>query len=810
MFCTQCGAQNAPEAKFCTTCGNPMAGNMPTDDMRQAKPAVPPVPLPNGGTMPVRVPLPTPAQPASASTQAPTPMQTQVFADPRIADESQDAAKLQGARSGAQAGAEATVPANRKFIIGGIVTAIVLIAAAIAGIVTYNLELWGGKSLPEVTVPASTSDSSQAVKADVVIKQLESKGLKAKQSPEFSGLKKGMFLGYDNAKASQRVKQGSTVTVRVSAGPGVPKDTVGKKAETVVKTFSDMGVPVHYKQVPVSESSSTKEGTVVSTSPTPGQGVTDESTGIYIGVATKSDDGLPSDIVGQDVETVQSSLEAKGYSVKIEQRLSSKQNVGKVSGADPGPGSKLSAGQTVTLYEGVDAKGAKPTFMQQLTDMDDKTELSGISDVAAGKWCNNAGDCITLGGDDSGTGSKYRSLSVVDGASIDQYAMSDYGLVSCDSLQQAFCGMSKHFLLEGDSGAFELFPRDALAGFWCGDEFVSTNGAGNYVSCKAGRLTRLDPDDWEDSDLSDAKVHMTNYFVVVPTGSDLNSLETNGFFDSDALAEAKKQKSVDTDRPFLLYRNPELYGDKATASYQAEIDQYLPSWRGDAVVKMKPAPSDETAYYLVEYTEPDWDSLDDADIKGASDTTPKSRKSGKANEKSAEKTATDMTPAEISTALSGGDFSPIAGEYCMKSGKACLTVDATGKVTSSGDLGWSLSPDDPTSTTVSMVGNDHGWNVPSDVGVELRGPDGDYRCGSERGFEACYNGSKVYPESDISKPANLVYVFKGADSEQVKTLAGGMPDTDYVQPDSSKPFIKLLYFHMNTSPSDTDVFYLVQ
>lgn len=48
------------------------------------------------------------------------------------------------------------------------------------------------------------------------------------------------------------MRPGSTVVVRESLGPGVPDGTVGRKAERVVKTFSDMGVPVHYKKVLVS------------------------------------------------------------------------------------------------------------------------------------------------------------------------------------------------------------------------------------------------------------------------------------------------------------------------------------------------------------------------------------------------------------------------------------------------------------------------------------------------------------------------------------------------------------------------------
>ncbi len=47
----------------------------------------------------------------------------------------------------------------------------------------------------------------------------------------------------------------------------------------------------------------------------------DGKKGIYIGVATKSDGGLPSDIVGQEISDVKSSLESKGYDVKVEKHF---------------------------------------------------------------------------------------------------------------------------------------------------------------------------------------------------------------------------------------------------------------------------------------------------------------------------------------------------------------------------------------------------------------------------------------------------------------------------------------------------------
>lgn len=82
----------------------------------------------------------------------------------------------------------------------------------------------------------------------------------------------------------------------------------------------------------------------------PGENLGDPA--ISVQKPAQGDDGLPADIVGRDVAGANVNLESRGYTVKTEKRLSSKKYVGKVSGSIPGSGSKLSDGQTVTLYEG--------------------------------------------------------------------------------------------------------------------------------------------------------------------------------------------------------------------------------------------------------------------------------------------------------------------------------------------------------------------------------------------------------------------------------------------------------------------------
>ena len=654
MFCTQCGSRNASEAKFCTSCGSPLAA-VPGDvtvaeapspqDLGQDGGAVPPVPLPGGGTLPA-------VRPVFQSESQPAPQPGPAGSGAPSGNEGNDAGACAKAL-------------NRNLVIGIAVAAVVLVAAVAAGIVTYSMELWGGRSLPDVTV-ASPKDSSRAADAKVVVRQLEGKGFKVKRVKEFSGLGKGKFLGYKGVDSGARVRPGSTVVVRESLGPGVPDGTVGRKAERVVKTFSDMGVPVHYKKVLVSDSSKTPEGSVVSTYPVQGQPVKDSKNGIYIGVAAKGDGGLPSDIVGQNVSDVKSELESKGYTVKVEKRLASKKNVGKVSGSEPGPGSQLEEGQTVTLYQGVDAEGAKQTYMQKYSGMD-SAELAGNSDVAAGQWCTKSGDCITLGHDDSysdgGT-----SLEVTEGGADTKYSMTGEMLVSCDAVQQAFCSSkSADYLLTGDSGSFELLPHKAFTAYWCGDEIV-LGGAPMSSYCSAGHVVEPEENGTHSSVESGGSYRMMDLFAVFPVGSDVKSVEDDGYFDASALAAAKKQKAVDTDRPFLMYRDVNQYKDseKEQSVTENSINPFLP-FNGhigsrSSITKMKPAPSDETAYYLVEDTQPDWDSLEDANIKGVS------AKSQKSNGKNASKNADTKKSDSQSDAATRSLMKSIAGKYGFASG----------------------------------------------------------------------------------------------------------------------------------------------
>lgn len=484
--------------------------------------------------------------------------------------------------------------------IAGAIAALLVIALAVAGAVTYHLEVWGGKTLPTAAEVAKAAGVDNAT-ADDVVKVLESKGFKVTKADEFSGKVKGAFLGYVNAEAGKRTES-SEVTVRESSGPGVPEDIVGKQASDVSATLADMGVTVKYKTVPVSTSSEHKNGEIVATSPAAGQALTEDDSTIFVGVAEQNDNAVPLDIVGQTPDDAKKTLEAKGVTVETEARLASKDRVGKVVGADK-LGDTIASGDTVKLYVGTDSTGVKEAYA-------DANGLSSKSMLATGKWCTTEGKCITLGA--SQTENDEQGLFALSGVSDQSTVTANGELISCDGVQQAICGTDgSHFLVTGDTGAFELMPYYSFSS-WCG---TTPSGYGAVLQeCVDGKFVDAGTSSGTTDDL---KYRMLDYFIVMPVGSKVDEVTKSGLFDSDALAAAEKQDAVDTSRPFLIYRDASQYDTKETAAKDGQQTPYVPGLydaSSSDYTKVKPAPSNETVYYLVESDLPNWAALADAKV----------------------------------------------------------------------------------------------------------------------------------------------------------------------------------------------------
>lgn len=690
MICKNCGADNDGGSRFCVHCGAPLTDVSAPAPQAAAGPI--PVPLPDN-TMTVLDHSPLPgSNDGSAYRQPGVPASSGVAGAPTAPGASQTGPTAPGALPQAVPGASgvpsapaapvapgaATPPSGtttatatlpnpsgkrgpNTLIIALVAVLLALIVAGVATFLTYRAEVWGGKSLPDpASIAASVTDKNakkaSVIKAKDVTEALKAKGLNAKTVPVFSGEDRGVFLGYEGTNPGARVKAGSTVIVQESAGPGVPKGTVGKDVNKVVNTFADMGVPIHYKKVVISSDSKTPEGQVSVTYPAPGVGLTDDEkdNGIYIGVASKGD-GIPVDILGSDKNKAVSDLESQGYSVDSEPHYSSEKYVGKISGSYPAPGSTLSSGQSVTLYYGID-KSSNMDVLSKTNSYDNIKMASIHASAMIGMYCKSevtdaAKDCITLEQSSMNpfgatSPEDYQYLQIkghepedkadvlgltnfsqdVSGAMLE--SDSEHGM-SADKLP-----MKNHLLLK-DWGMFELYAGMDLPN--CGSKVMSAS-IGEY--CVNGNYERASFDDGEMTPPAGAEngstgmtYDMKDFLVYFPAGSDAESLDDSGYFDAAELAKAKKQKAVDTSRPYILVRDKSLYSETSVSvNLGKDVDPFVPTNRSinnyqNKMEPMKPAPSDSTVYYLVEQNgDLDWDSLPDAEVKGTGD---KSKDSGK-------------------------------------------------------------------------------------------------------------------------------------------------------------------------------------
>ena len=525
-----------------------------------------------------------------------------------------------------------------KAIIAAIVAAVLVVAAGVTAGLTYHAELWGGKTLPDIAAASAnagkqTGKAKAAVTADSVVAQLKAKGITSAKRQEFSGAEKGAFLGYGNAKAGQRVRSGSSVVVCESAGPGVPSNVEHAKASTAVTILKTMGVPVHTKQIAVSSSSKLAGGTVVATYPLAGQAVTDATTGIYVGVAAKTDSktpAIPYDAIGTDINSVKDILAKAGVNVTAKPHFSSKKNVGKLVSSSPAPGTVLSSGESVTLYYGIGADKVQEATVEQSNAP--YFYASELNDTVTGTYCKSAvtdvaKDCITLAQDENG--SVYRVTAKDTGTSSDGHSndiltmcfpfadgnAGDIGTCSYggSQLPAGEGGMAKR-LIAKQWGAFDFGELGGSPS--CGTAMFSPYDEG----CNASKQVVQDS-----HDMSGATFDMRDFYAFFASGANLDAIEKSGYFDDSALAAAKKGSKPDTSRPFILARDASQYDTTSVPYNKAPVPSgqtlvqapFVPGvGEFSASVKFKPAPTDANAYYLVESGQPDWQSLPDCDANG--------------------------------------------------------------------------------------------------------------------------------------------------------------------------------------------------
>ncbi|WEV58990.1 PASTA domain-containing protein [Bifidobacterium sp. ESL0728] len=713
---------------------------------------------------------------------------------------------------------------KRLIIIIATIVVVALVAAG-AGFGTYKAQLWGGKTVPSpANLGIAKSSKTHEFTAADVEASLHKRGFKTVNTPTFSGKPKGTFLKYRSIDPNKRYSTGKDrITIISSNGPGVPKGTKGQSVKKVVKTLADMNVPVHYHEVVVTDQK-TPADTVVASYPTDGQAVSDTKTGINIGVA-KQAKGVGYDIVGQDKDQAKQQYASAGFKVTLKPRFSSKARVGKIVDSNPKPGTEADGGD-LTLYYGIDASGFKDAVSQENVNPEDNgidfdgTTVVGDAAPVDGHYCTNSGKCIDFIHDPK-MGDKPSVYSSED-VSTSKTNTFEKNLLFCGAIQQAYCSSSMETgtkpLYEKGSGAFELAPYDASTGFTCGNTFIEGDAGSGCVNGK--QPSEFIP--YATEHMSGAHYDMGPLYVYFPVGSDVSKVVNSNYFDKDAVTKAEKQKKIDTSRPFFIRRDKSLY-DKTSLDVTSTMttpNPFLPTFGtmdDTKLLPVKPAPSDETAYYLVEDPQLDWGSLPEYVFGGGNGSKidkPDAGNSPKANAQP-QVTAQNATPDQITAAVQKGDDSLIAGKYCTNGGH-CLQLSKTGQLT--GGSREDMLGIDSTQLTLSTTSQEttDARNVkPGSPFLEFRGSDNDYLCKNGTTGLACKNGAETTPEID-RWPAHIVYVFKGGDTSSwyapgtTPPIQGFMYDSvesGRKPAPTDRAYIYPVGWHMTVVPYEDTVYY---
>lgn len=214
--------------------------------------------------------------------------------------------------------------------IAAIVALVVVLAAGVAGGVTYQMELWGGKVVPDVT---------GMTQADATY-MLQNKGFTVRSTTVPSDSTEGLVLLMDPG-AGARQQEGAEVVIHVSTSRTVPK-VVGSSQDSALKALSDNG----FENVDVQfERSDESEGTVLSVSPEEGEKAK-ASTGITLKVAQAYT--VP-DVSGMSYNEAVQAIKDAGLSSTAVYVYSETASEGAIMGVEPAAGSKVPSDTVVVV-----------------------------------------------------------------------------------------------------------------------------------------------------------------------------------------------------------------------------------------------------------------------------------------------------------------------------------------------------------------------------------------------------------------------------------------------------------------------------
>ncbi|MEI3230766.1 MAG: PASTA domain-containing protein [Gordonibacter pamelaeae] len=211
-----------------------------------------------------------------------------------------------------------------------IVIVLLLAAAAAAAGITYQMELWGGKVVPDV---------AGMTQADATY-QLEGKGFTVRATQVKSDEMEGLVLLTDPGPAGaprRAPRWSSTWRCRASC-----PDVVGKTRDEAAKLLeAEDFARVTFAE----EKSDTAEGTVLSVTPEAGEKAK-ASTDITVTVAVPFT--VP-DVANQPLDAAKAALQEASYVPEVAYYYTEDVPEGTVVGTSPAAGEKLASGSSVTV-----------------------------------------------------------------------------------------------------------------------------------------------------------------------------------------------------------------------------------------------------------------------------------------------------------------------------------------------------------------------------------------------------------------------------------------------------------------------------
>lgn len=235
--------------------------------------------------------------------------------------------------------------------------------------VTYTLELWGGRSVDDVS--NMTLEEAENI--------LTSKGFSISVEEVASDTEPGLVL-YTNPSAGQRAQKNSQITVYVTKARVMP-DVVGMSFDDAVLCLSNEGLTIIERtEVPSDEA----EGTILATSPSSGENLTSQ-TQITLEVAISH--RVP-DILNKNEQVARSILEDEGYSVTVEYEANENVEAGCVVSVQPDVGQPLKSNSNVVIkvafHRSDELVNTTRSYLESLKDIsyDDKTyEMMEVNSV---------------------------------------------------------------------------------------------------------------------------------------------------------------------------------------------------------------------------------------------------------------------------------------------------------------------------------------------------------------------------------------------------------------------------------------------